>query len=133
MTGRRSPTRDNGQAAVEFALVLPLFVVLIVALFDVTALARDQLLVDLLARNAARRASECSSVEDARQRAHEVIVTADRSDADWHMSFEDGTVTVKVSLEPRTSLVTSSMRWLGGTRRITGVATFVTEFEIGEQ
>ncbi|MFZ9721982.1 MAG: TadE family protein, partial [Ilumatobacteraceae bacterium] len=54
MVRSRTIDTDVGQATVEFALILPFFVLLIVTLFDITAIVRDQLHVDALARDAAR-------------------------------------------------------------------------------
>jgi hypothetical protein len=54
------PDRDDGeqgQAAVELALVLPLVVLLLLAVVQVTLVARDQILVVHAARNAARAAA----------------------------------------------------------------------------
>ena len=54
------PTRgtdDEGQAAVELALVLPLVVLLLLALVQVGLIVRDQILVIHAAREAAREAA----------------------------------------------------------------------------
>jgi hypothetical protein len=48
---------DEGQAATELALVLPLLVVLLLAAVQVTLIARDQILVVHAAREAAREAA----------------------------------------------------------------------------
>ncbi len=53
MTGER----DEGQAATELALVLPLVVVLLLFVVQVTLVARDQILVVHAARAAAREAA----------------------------------------------------------------------------
>jgi Flp pilus assembly protein TadG len=52
--GRRE---DSGTAAVEFALVLPLLLVIALALVQVGLLVRDRLLVEEAARAGARQAS----------------------------------------------------------------------------
>lgn len=49
--------RDEGQAAVELALVLPLLVVLLLGVVQVTLLGRDQVLVVHAARAGARQAA----------------------------------------------------------------------------
>ena len=56
---RRNPrgTGDEGQAAVELALVLPLVVVLLLTLIQVGLIVRDQILVIHAAREAAREAA----------------------------------------------------------------------------
>jgi hypothetical protein len=53
VTGRR----EEGQAAVELALCLPLLAALALALLQVTLVARDQVLVTHAAREAARAAA----------------------------------------------------------------------------
>lgn len=49
--------RDEGQAAVELALVLPLLVVLLLGVVQVTLIGRDQVLVVHAARAGARQAA----------------------------------------------------------------------------
>jgi len=66
---RRAPL---GQASVEFALVLPVLVMLLLALVQTALVARDAVLVQDAARAAAREASVGSSpsrVRDAARRA----------------------------------------------------------------
>lgn len=53
----RAPHREPGQATVEFALVLPLVVMAMLALIQVGLLVRDHLAVVHAAREAARSAS----------------------------------------------------------------------------
>jgi Flp pilus assembly protein TadG len=112
--------------------LLPLFVLLIVAIFDATAIVRDQLLVDLLARDAARHASQAESRDAAQQRVAEVVVAAGRSDARWNIEFSNETLTVKISLIPRASMTATSLRWLGASNGVMGNATFATEYDIDE-
>ncbi len=59
MTGHhaRRGTGDEGQAAVELALVLPLVAILLLVLVQVGLLVRDQILVIHAAREAAREAA----------------------------------------------------------------------------
>ena len=54
---RRCARPDDGQAAVELALVLPAVVLLVFALLQFALVARDELLVVHAAREAARAAS----------------------------------------------------------------------------
>ena len=49
--------RDRGQAAVEFAIALPLVAVLSLGIIQVVVVARDQIAVELAAREAARAAA----------------------------------------------------------------------------
>jgi hypothetical protein len=125
-------TNDRGQATVEFALLLPLFVLLIVAIFDATAIVRDQLLVDLLARDAARHASQAESRDAAQQRVADIVIGAGRSDARWNVEFSDETLTVKVRLIPHASMTATSLRWLGKSGGVVGTATFATEYDIDD-
>jgi len=127
---RRRAGTDPGQATVEFALILPLFALLIVALLDVSVIVRDQMLADVLARNAARVASIASTADEARALVTETLSESGRRDADWVVDIDQSAVTVRVELVPRVSLLASSARWLVGKRRVVGSATFATEFEI---
>lgn len=49
--------RDRGQAAVEFAIALPLVAVLVLGIVQVVIVARDQIVVELAAREGARAAA----------------------------------------------------------------------------
>ena len=124
---------DRGQATVEFALILPLFVAVVVAILDVTVIVRDQLLVDVLARDAARRASQATTANEARDIVEDTVSAAARNDAEWQVDIDADSVGVRVSLVPRASLLATSARWLGASQRVVGSARFGTEFEIAEQ
>ena len=124
---------DRGQATVEFALILPLFVAVIVAILDVTMIVRDQLLVDVLARDAARQASQTTTADEARDIVDHTVSAAARSDAKWQVDIDDDSVEVRVSLVPRASLLATSARWLGAAQHVVGSARFATEFEIAGQ
>jgi Flp pilus assembly protein TadG len=55
---RRRPHRgEHGQAAVELALALPVVVVLLLGVLQVALVGRDQLAIELAAREAARAAA----------------------------------------------------------------------------
>jgi Flp pilus assembly protein TadG len=54
-SGTRTVGAQGGTATVEFALVLPLLLVMCLALVQVGLLARDRLLVEAVARAGARR------------------------------------------------------------------------------
>ena len=60
---------DEGQAAVELALVLPLVVVVLLAVVQVGLLVRDQVLVVHAAREAAREAAVDPAAEAPRRAA----------------------------------------------------------------
>ncbi|MCU1504340.1 MAG: hypothetical protein JWM12_3694 [Ilumatobacteraceae bacterium] len=53
----RSPGSDHGQATVELALCLPLLCVLLLGIVQVAVVVRDQMAVQLAAREAARAAA----------------------------------------------------------------------------
>ncbi len=98
---RRSRTTDDGVAAVEFALVLPLLVVLLFVIVNGGLVYLDQLHLQSAARDAARIASvepqqacatalaelssndvgsaSCELVQDCSQGTAEVRLTADQS------------------------------------------------------
>ena len=71
MTERRRPRAggEEGQAAVELALALPLVALLLLALGQFTLVARDQLLVVHAAREGAREAAVHRTGGEARARA----------------------------------------------------------------
>jgi hypothetical protein len=62
---------DDGQAAVELALVVPLVVLLALALVQVTLVVRDQVLVIHAAREAARELAVSAGADGAREAALE--------------------------------------------------------------
>lgn len=66
------PRSDRGQSTVEFALILPLVVLVLLSLLQVGLLLRDQLLVSAAAREGAREAAvspDLGRVERAAARA----------------------------------------------------------------
>ena len=56
-----APARDRGQASVEFALALPLVVVLVLGIVQLVVVVRDQLAVEVAAREGARAAALAAS------------------------------------------------------------------------
>jgi Flp pilus assembly protein TadG len=66
---RKRAQRDRGQAAVEFAIALPVVVVLVLGIVQLVVVARDQLAVELAAREAARAASVSASPQASATRA----------------------------------------------------------------
>ena len=60
-----SARRDRGQAAVEFAIVVPVVVVLVLGIVQVAVVAAHRLAVEHLARAAARAASVSSDPASA--------------------------------------------------------------------
>lgn len=71
MRDRRSarPIRERGAATVEFALVLPIVFLVLVAVVQVVAIGRDRLLVAQAARAGAREASVQASSDAVVQAA----------------------------------------------------------------
>jgi len=69
----QSPTssdhRDRGQAAVELALCLPLLFVFLLGIVQVLVIVRDQLAVELAARESARAAAVAASPDSAAEHA----------------------------------------------------------------
>jgi len=65
----RAGAGDDGQAAVELALVLPLLALLLLAMVQVGLVVRDQVLVTHAAREAAREAAVDPSPAAARRAA----------------------------------------------------------------
>lgn len=86
--------RQRGQAAVEFALVLPLVAVMTIGVLIVAVAVRDELAVELAAREGARAASVSADPRRsgvvAAQRAVAIPVTVD-------VDVGGDTVTVTVS------------------------------------
>lgn len=66
MNGER---RDRGQAAVEFAIALPLVVVLVLGVVQVVVVVGDQISVELAARAGARAASVAAAPDTAARTA----------------------------------------------------------------
>ena len=65
----RSRRGDGGQATVELALVLPVFVMLLLLLVQVAVLVRDQVMVIHAAREGARAAAVTGANADAAEKA----------------------------------------------------------------
>ena len=65
-----------GQATVELALVLPVVVMLLMAVFQVAVLARDQVLAVQAARAAVREAAVAAGPARMRGAAHDVLAGA---------------------------------------------------------
>jgi Flp pilus assembly protein TadG len=67
--------RDCGQAAVEFAIALPVVAVLVLGIVQLVVVVRDQLAVELAAREAARAASVSASPQASAARAADEATT----------------------------------------------------------
>ncbi len=99
MARRAAPRADRGQAAVELALVLPVVLLLVLAALQVGLVARDVVLVEHAAREAARAAAVDDDPVAVRRAALEGSgLSGDR--LDLHQRGRDGpgsrvTVTVR--------------------------------------
>ncbi len=105
--GRRWAGPQDGQAAVELALVLPLLLALLVVLAQVGLLVRDRVLVVHAAREAARAAAVDPQPEVAR-RAAKATKGLDPRKLDVTTRREGATVTVVVSYR-----AVANVRFLG--------------------
>ena len=104
MTARRG---DQGQSTAEFALVLPLVVILVLFIVQAGFVVRDQLLVSHAAREAARAAAVSDSdrpgaaLAAARQAGE---LSAERLSASAVMVDGDATVRVVISYRSTTDI-----------------------------
>ena len=99
---RRRARPDAGQATVEFALVLPLLFALLVLLFQVALVGRDEILVVHAARDAARAEAVAPDLEAARAAARRTLPGA--SVQVLSRGGVGGVVRVEVSYVSRTDL-----------------------------
>lgn len=74
MPGPQAP-RDRGQAAVEFALALPLVVLVVLGVVQLVVVVRDQLAVEVAARDGARAASVAAAPAAAASAAANRAIT----------------------------------------------------------
>jgi Flp pilus assembly protein TadG len=86
--------RDRGQAAVEFAITLPLVVLLVLGIVQVALVVRDQLALELAAREGARAAAVSATPSAAAEAAARAAVTL--RPLDVATSERGGRVTVEV-------------------------------------
>jgi Flp pilus assembly protein TadG len=85
----REPTQ-RGSAAVEFALILPLVLIMALALVQLGLLVKDQLVVEESARAGARQAAVNTDDESARQAALDAAVSLDPERMDVSISRAGG-------------------------------------------
>jgi Flp pilus assembly protein TadG len=120
---------ERGSAAVEFALVLPLVLLMALALVQVGLLVKDQVVVAEAARAGARQAAVSSDDGEARDAVVAAAVSLDADDLDVSVDREGGagsatTVTVVYHAAIDIPVVT----WLfPDTVDITGIATMRQE------
>ncbi len=110
---REGVTGTRGSAAVEFALVLPLLLVVGLALLQVGLLAKDQLVVQEAARAGARQAAVSSDDGSVRDAVADAGGGLDRSRLTVSVSRDeasDGPVSVVVAYEAPIAI--PMVRWL---------------------
>ena len=98
----RPTRRDRGQAAVEFAIVSPAVVVLVLGIVQVVSLAARQAALEQLARSGARAASVAADPGTAARNA--VERSTDLSPVTVDTSTSRADVTVTVSFTDRTAV-----------------------------
>lgn len=97
-----SSSHERGQATVEFALLLPVLVLALLAVLQVALVVRDHIAVVHAAREAARAASVDPDPARAVRAAHRTL-----PDAEVHVGPRPevgGSITVEVSYTSRTDL-----------------------------
>ena len=87
--------RDSGQAAVEFAISLPVVVLLVLGIVQLVVVVRDQLAVELAAREAARAASVAANPEASAARAAAEATGLRPLDVTTHADADRVTVSVR--------------------------------------
>ena len=104
---------ERGSAAVEFALLLPILLLVLLALVQVGALARDQLVLTQASRAGAREASVNGSVDAVQEvvRSAAAGLDAERVEIDVLWSGARGTP-VTVSLTYEVPVVSPLAGWL---------------------
>jgi Flp pilus assembly protein TadG len=107
VTGRGNRAqRDRGQAAVEFAIALPVVVVLVLGIVQLIVVVRDQLAVELAARQAARAASMSASPGADADRAANAAATGLRPLAvATHVTGDRVTVSVEYTSATEVPLI----------------------------
>jgi Flp pilus assembly protein TadG len=128
----RSTTRndEDGSAVVEFALVLPIVLIVLLAVVQVGALARDRLLLAQAARAGAREAAVESSDEEVEATARRAAVGLDPASLSVAVTRDDGrgaAVTVTLAYDAGIAAVLAG--WLFPTSvELTADATTRQEF-----
>jgi hypothetical protein len=92
--GRAEPD-DAGQAAVELALVLPVVVVLLLGMLQVALIGRDQLAIELAAREGARAAAVAADPTGAARAAADRVTSLQPLSVEVSVAATTVTVTVR--------------------------------------
>lgn len=96
---------DRGQAAVEFAIALPLVVVLVLGVVQVAVIVRDQLALELAARDGARAAAVSASPASAAAAAADAATDLDPIATTTEVGASNVTVTVRHTTRSRVPLL----------------------------
>jgi Flp pilus assembly protein TadG len=97
--------RDRGQAIVEFAIALPLVVVLVLGVVQVAVVVRDQLAIELAAREGARAAAVSASPASAASAAADAATGLDPIETLTAVGATTVTVTVRHTTRTRVPLL----------------------------
>jgi Flp pilus assembly protein TadG len=121
---------ERGSAAVEFALLLPILLLLLLALVQVGVIARDTLILAQASRAGAREAAVQPSGEEVEEAVRAAAVGLDARNIKVAVAWgetEGSAVTVTVGYDvPTASLLAG---WLfPGSIELTSVATMRREF-----
>jgi Flp pilus assembly protein TadG len=104
---------QRGSAAVEFALVLPLLLIITLALVQVGLLVKDQLVVQEAARAAARQAAVSTDDDSARQAAFAAAGSLDPNRLDVAIERQGGAGTpATVTVHYRAPIAVPAVGWL---------------------
>ena len=97
--------RDRGQATVEFAVALPLVALLVLGIVQLVVIARDQLAVELAAREGARAAAAAAAPGPAATDAAHQAVALDPLDVTVATESDRISVTVAHSSNTNVPLI----------------------------
>ena len=111
--GASRRSSERGSATVEFALVLPLILLMVLALLQVGLLVKDQLVVVEAARAGAREGAVTRDDDRAREAAVDAAVTLRSENVEVNVRREGGIGTaVAVTVLYRASMVVPFVGWL---------------------
>jgi Flp pilus assembly protein TadG len=102
---RSAAVNDRGQAAVEFAIALPLVVILVLGIVQVILIARDQIAVELAAREGARAATVAANPTSAATRSANEAISLRPLDVSASTAAERVTVTVRHRSQTTVALI----------------------------
>jgi Flp pilus assembly protein TadG len=103
------PPRDRGQASVEFALALPLVVLVVLGVVQLVVVVRDQLAVEVAARDGARAASVAAAPAAAANAAAHRAITLRPLAVTTASGASSVTVTVRATSDTDVPLIGAFM------------------------